>query len=399
MGVQGAAGDVEALVWLLMLALLIAAVTRRFAVPYTVALAAAGFALGLLHLRPAISLTQDSIFLVFLPVLLFQAAVELPWNGLRANLLPVLALAVGGVVLNLALVGAGTHFLLAIPTGIALVFGAIVAATDPVAVVALFRGLRLVERLTLLIEAESLFNDGLAATLYLTVVGAALGSPMSVAADVLLFLKQGIGGVVVGLLLGWLMSFVTGHLDDLLIETAMTLVLAYGSYLVAAHLGVSGMLSVVAAGIVVGSHGLPERVHPEVCAGIKQFWEFVAFIANSLLFLLLGFQTGIVASGFHWRQVLILTALVLLCRAFMVFVLLGIVGLRSEPVPVKWRVVLTWGGLRGAVAMALSLGLPAAIPHRAELQGWILGTTMISLLVQGVTVKPLVRWMGIAREA
>ncbi|MCA1597329.1 MAG: sodium:proton antiporter, partial [Chloroflexi bacterium] len=302
------------------------------------------------------------------------------------------------VILNLALVGAGTHFLLAVPLSLALVFGAIVAATDPVAVVALFRDLHLTSRLTLLIEAESLFNDGLAATVYLTVVGAAQGSPTSLGADVLLFLRQGIGGVAAGLVLGWLMSFITGHVDDLLIETAMTLVLAYGSYLAAAHLGVSGMLAVVAAGIVVGSHGLPERVHPEVCAGIKQFWEFAAFVANSFLFLLLGFQTGLAAGGFHWWQILLLTALVLAARAVMVSSLLGITGRFSAPVPRRWQVVLTWGGLRGAVSMALSLGLPAAIPHRAELQGWILGTTMITLVVQGMTVKPLVRWLGIPCE-
>ena len=391
----------EAVIWLLLLAIVVAAVTKRLAVPYTVALVVVGLGLGYAYhkgftgIGHEINLTPTSIFVLFLPPLLFQAAIEIPWRGLRRNLWHVLALAVGGVMLNLYLVGWGVRLVLGVPLSVALVFGAIVAATDPTAVVALFRDLRVDRRLTLLIEAESLLNDGVAATVFLVVTAAAIGPHSTPGGAVILFIRQALGGVACGAILGWLMGIVTGHVDDVLIETSLTLVLAYGSYLVAERLGLSGMLSVVSAGIMVGNYGLPSKVHPEIRDSIEQFWQFASFLANSLLFLLIGFKAVSLARLFEWPADLALTGIILLCRAIVVFTVVSTTRVVSEKIPLKWHAVLTWGGLRGAVSIALALGLPADLPDRQRILGWVYATTMITLLVQGPTVRYLIQWFKI----
>lgn len=385
----------DAAVGLLLVAIAVAAITKRLDIPYTVALVLVGLLLGSFIAGGSLNLTEDTVLLLFVPALMFQAAIEIPWTGLRRNLWHILGLAVGGVILNSFLVAAAVHSVTRLSFTAALLFGTIVASTDPTAVVALFRDLKINKRLTLLIESESLFNDGVAATLFLTILASAAGSSITVERGVVLFLQQSLGGAILGGLLGWLMSFITGHIDDVLIETALTLVLAYGSYLVADHLHLSGMSSVLVAGLVVGNHGLPNRVHPEIRVSIQRFWEFAAFLANSLLFILMGVKAVSLMKLFRWPQDLILTVIILVCRAIVVFLFLALSRRRNGRIPIRWQVVLTWGGLRGAVSVALALSLPSKLPYQAALLGAVYATTLLTLLIQGSTIKPLVRWLKI----
>ncbi|MDQ2732316.1 MAG: sodium:proton antiporter [Armatimonadota bacterium] len=385
----------DAAVGLLLLAIAVAAITKRLDVPYTVALVVVGLILGSFSAHNSLNLTENTVLLLFVPALMFQAAIEIPWTGLRRNLWHILGLAVGGVILNAFLVAAAVHRVTSLSFTAALLFGSIVASTDPTAVVALFRDLKINKRLTLLIESESLFNDGIAATLFLTVLASATGSSMTLERGAILFFQQCLGGAAIGGLLGWLMSFVTGHIDDLLIENALTLVLAYGSYLVADHVHVSGLTSVLVAGLVVGNHGLPNRVHPEIRLSIQKFWEFAAFLANSLLFLLMGIKAVSLMKLFQWPQDFLLTLIILVCRAVVVFLFLALSRRKNGRIPIRWQVVLSWGGLRGAVSVALALSLPHDLPYAPALLGAVYATTLLTLLIQGSTIKPLVRWLKI----
>jgi len=277
----------------------------------------------------------------------------------------------------------------------AVVFGALISATDPVAVVALFRALGAPKRLAVLLEAESLLNDGTAIVVYSLALTAALTGTFHLGAGIAEFLRVATGGLAVGFLLGWLIAQVISRIDDYLIETTLTTVLAFGSYLVAERLGFSGVLAVVAAGLINGNLG-PQGMSPTTRIVLFNFWEYVAFLANSMVFLLIGLQVNIPTLVANWQPVLGAIAAVLVARAVVTYGL-GWLGNRfSEPMPRRWLHVLNWGGLRGAIALALALSLPAALgPEREMVRVMAFGVVLFTLVVQGMTMKPLLRWLSI----
>ena len=283
---------------LLGLAILVALAARRLRLPYTVGLVLAGAALALTRSHAGLALTHDLIFDVVLPPLLFEAALNLRWRDLRRDLVPVAALSTIGVALCAVVVAAGLVALLGWPLESALVFGALISATDPIAVIALIKESRVTGRLSLLIEAESLFNDGAAAVLFtLILVWAAHdpANPQGPLAAVTTFLVIAGGGLAAGFGVGLIAVMIAGTSDDHLVETALTALGAFGSFLIAEHFGASGVLATVAAGMTMGNLGVltqKERFGisftPHGRAFVLEFWEFAAFLANSLVFLLIG---------------------------------------------------------------------------------------------------------------
>lgn len=379
---------------LLLIAALVAIAVQRLRVPYTVALVIVGLVITF-QSPLALDLTPELILTIFVPPLVFEAAFQLNLAEIRRNLVGILLLAVPGVLVTMLLVGgilAGSNTL---SWPIALVFGALISATDPVAVVAVFRVIGVPKRLAVLVESESLFNDGTAIVLFNLVLAIAITGQFDAVAGVVDFVRVSAGGIAVGVVLGWLTSYLIGRVDDYLIETTLTTVLAFGAYLVAERLDFSGVLAVVSAGIIAGNFG-PQGMSPTTRIVLFNFWEYVAFLANSLVFLLIGLQVNVPLLAASWQPVLWAIVAVLVARVIVVYGLGWLAGKLAEPIPVPWQHVLTWGGLRGAISLALALSLPAALGESVTLlRTMAFGVVLFTLLVPGLTMGGLIRRLKI----
>lgn len=396
--------DEGVFILLFVVATAVAIASRRLQIPYTVALVLAGLALGTLQILEAPHLTEDLLFAVFLPGLLFEAAFHVDAAEFRRNRLAVVALAAPGVVTAILLTAAllvpvadRLDFVEDFDWRTALVFGALIAATDPIAVVGLFKSLGAPRRLTLLIEGESLLNDGTAIVLFTLVVGLVAGRTTS-AADLAGGFVTVVGvGVVLGLAIGLAVAQVIRRVDDPMIEITLTTIAAYGSFLAAEHAGGSGVIATVAAGMVSGNYAARTGMSPSTRIAVESFWEYVAFALNSLVFLLIGFEVHVHALLASWPAILVAYAAVLLSRAAVITAVSGLLRRTRERIPARWSVVLVWGGLRGSLSMVLALGLPPTFPHRDFVVSVTFGVVILSILLQGVSMAPLLRWLGIVR--
>ncbi len=379
---------------LLLIASLVAIVVRRLRIPYTVALVVVGL---LLTSQSTVNfeLTPELILALFVPPLVFEAAFHLNLTELRRNLPQILVLAVPGVILTTLIVGGMLSFGTALSLPAALVFGSLIAATDPVAVVALFRLLGVPKRLAVLVEGESLLNDGTALVLFNLMLAVALTGQFNLVASLTDFVRVSAGGIVLGLALGWATSRLIARIDDYLIEITLTTVLAYGSYLLAEQLHFSGVLAVVAAGLITGSLG-PQGMSPTTRIVLYNFWEYITFLVNSLVFLLIGLQVDLQVLLGAWQPILWAIGAVLLARLVVVYGLSWIISRLTETISMRWRHILAWGGLRGALSLALALSLPASFgPDRELLRTLAFGVALFTLLIQATTMSSLVRRLGI----
>jgi monovalent cation:H+ antiporter, CPA1 family len=387
----------EQLPLVLLIICVIAMLVRRIRLPYTVGLVIAGGVLSLLGLRSGIVLTSHLIFSILLPPLIFEAAFYIPWKELRTEVKPIALLATLGVLVATAITAMGMHFFAGWEWQAALLFGTLIAATDPVSVIATFKEMKVTGRLRLLVESESLFNDGTAAVLFSLAAAWALHgqvTPAFVALDLLLEVG---GGVAIGLGVGAFVLWIAGQTDDHLIEISLTVVAAYGSFLLAQHFHSSGILATLCCGLLLGNYGTLGSISDAGHEAVGSFWEFAAFVANSLVFLLIGQRD----KGFFGQlaqyavPIGIATALVLLGRALTIYLLCA-VFMRSPLVISKaHQHALFWGGLRGALALALVLGLPPSTPRREEIITTTFGVVVFSVIVQGLTMTPLLKRLRI----
>ncbi len=382
----------ELVILMLFVAVLVGITTHRLRIPYTIGLVLVGL---LMTLRGAIEITISPTLILGLlvPPLIFEAAFHMNLRDLRQNLVPIIILAIPGVLLTTILVGGIVSLGAGIALPIALVFGSIVSATDPVSVIALFRKLGVPKRLRVLMEGESLFNDGTAIVIFQLVLTIAITgtSTFNLANSVIDFLLIAGGGLVVGLLLGTLVSELIKRIDDYLIETTLTSVLAFGSFLIAEILGVSGVLAVVAAGLVNGNIG-PRGMSPTTRIVVFNFWEYAAFLSNTFVFLLIGLQIDLSALFQSWQSILWAIAAILVARAASIYGLSRI----GRNIPMPWQHVLYWGGLRGAISLALALSLPTQLGGaNSQIQVMTFGVVLFTLIVQGLSMRPLVHRLGI----
>ena len=390
----GLLGTEQLIIGLLLIISLVAMAVRQFRIPYTVALVLIGLLIAS-QSQLNFELTPELILALFVPPLVFEAAFHISFNELRRNLPGILLLAVPGVVITTLVVGGILRLGTTLSLSVALVFGALIAATDPVAVVALFRALGIPKRLSVLVESESLFNDGTAIVIFNLMVAVELTGRFNLAGSVASFIAVAAGGVLVGLALGWMVSWIIARIDDYLIETTLTTILAFGSYLIAEQFHVSGVLAVVVAGLINGNIG-PRGMSPTTRIVLFNFWEYVAFLANSLIFLLIGLKVDLGAILSAWQPILIAILAVLVARAIVVYGLSWLVNRVAEPIPLKWQHVINWGGLRGAIGLALALSLPISLgPQRDLLIDMAFGVVLFTLLIQGTTMRPLIRRLGI----
>ncbi len=385
--------SVEKMEVLLLVAALVALVTRRVKLPYTVGLVFAGVGLASVGVLEGFPLTKDLIFRSFLPPLIFEAAFFIRWRELRANLVPVLVLACAGVLIASAVIAPAMVYLGGWSWPVAILFGTFMAATDPVSVIAMFKELKVRGRLRLLVEAESLFNDGVAAVLFsiaLLYVGGVSLSPI-VATGALL--RQVGEGIASGTMVAAAVLFLAGRTDEHLVELTFTAVAAFGAFFLAELFQGSGVLAVLVAGLAIGNLGRIGSISHEGHEAVGAFWEFAAFVANSLVFLLIGVREHALASLLIRHLDLIAVAVVatLVGRSISVYGVMALFGRSRHKVEISHQHVLVWGGLKGALSLALAIGLPEGVAYREEIVTVTFGVVALSVIVQGMTMPLLLR--------
>lgn len=402
-------GAVEVIVALLGALTLIALVVRRVRLPLSVALVL--FGLLVAAISPVrLTISPDVVLFALLPGLVFEAAFRLHLADLSRVVGRTVILAIPGVLLVAVVVATVLHLATGLPFGTAFVVGAIVSATDPVAVVASMRDVAAPRQLATLVEAESLFNDGTGVLLFTIAVGA-LHESVDVPAEVVTLAVVIVASLILGAACGFLASRIAALTDDYLVELTLTGVLAYGTYLLADSLGQSGIIATVTAGIVLGSYGRRVGINPRSLQAVDTVWEFVAFVLTALVFLLIGLTSSFAdlaaaAGPITWGVLAIFAG-----RLVVVYGLLGGVRVLAQRLPVRgprssewshirrmpfgWLHVVFWSGLRGAVAFALALALPLDIPDRALLQGTIFGIVLFTLVVQGATARRVILRAGV----
>ncbi|MBA3824753.1 MAG: cation:proton antiporter, partial [Ktedonobacterales bacterium] len=353
---HGLQSTVETLLALLLVIFAVAVVVRWVKLPYPIALVVA----GLLGFQPGfreIHLTPDLILVVFLPILLFEGAYNVSARGLWRNVIPIGLLAVPGVLVGTAVTGTLVHLILKLPWPVALLFGALISSTDPIAVVSLFRELGAPKRLALLVEGESLFNDGASITLFQIILAVVVTNTFNIGGGIMRFFVNVLGALVIGLAVGWGGSRLLRTIDNAQLQITATVIGAYGAYLIAEHLGVSGAIAVVITGLFLGNYGAADGISPSSLSAIGATWEFLGFLGNSFIFLFIGIELSPLILLQNAGVIAIAFVAAVVGRAIAVYALMPWLRERYGIVP-KFRPVLVWGGLRGAVSLALVLSIP-----------------------------------------
>jgi len=383
---------------LLFVAMLTAIAADKLRVPYSVGLVAAGIALAVIHVTIDFPLSKNVVFLVFLPPLVFEAALNIRWSALQRDLPVVMTLAFVGVTVSAGVVAAGMHFIIGWSWVAAALFGSLIAATDPVAVIAFFKETKVPDRLHLLVESESLLNDGVAAVLFAVALQFASGEALTVPGITIEILRAVAGGVAAGALVAGGLLLVAGRTADKLVEITLTTLAAYGSFLLAEHFHLSGVLASLTAGLVVGNLGAEGPITETSRPGVWAFWEYAAFLANSLIFVLIGGHSAGLPLIAIWKPALVASLIIVVARAAAIYPLSALFARSALRIDPRYQHVLVWGGLRGALALALALGLPADLPQRGTIILTAFAVVAISIFCQGLTMSPLLRALGLIEE-
>jgi CPA1 family monovalent cation:H+ antiporter len=335
-----------------------------------------------------------------LPPLVFEAALQLDWRRFRNELPLTLTLAFLGVGIATAVVAGGMHYLAGWSWIGAALFGVLIAATDPVSVIAAFREMGCIPRVSMVVESESLLNDGVAAVGFAVLSAIATGASPGAASIIPAFVWTLVGGLAIGLAVSAAILLIVGRTDDPLVEITLTTIAAYASFLIAEHVHASGIISALAAGLLIGSIGPARALSTAGRDRVRWAWEYFAFLANSLVFILIGMNVanqplrdlGSVAAA-------VAILLVLAGRAVSVYPVSALLRTSRWRLPAAYQHTLFWGGLRGALALALALAVPASVPERNAIIVTAFVVVAFSILVQGLTMPMLIKRLELAEAA
>jgi CPA1 family monovalent cation:H+ antiporter len=406
----------EIFVWLLVAVAVLALVARRLNISYPILFIIGGLLLGLIPKLPEVRLSPELVFLFFLPPLLFPAALFTSWRDFRANLRPISLLAVGLVLFTTVAVAYLAHYFMGLPLSAGFVLGAIISPPDAIAATAIAEHLKIPRRIVTILEGESLVNDATALVAYrFAVVAVATGSFSLARAGGQFVLVCG-GGILAGLFIGWLAAQFHRRVNDAPIEITVSLLTPFTAYLLAERFGVSGVLAVVTAGLYLGRR-MPELLTFKTRLQGGPVWEMVEFLLNGFVFILIGLQLPEVLKALSgdsipvvrliWYALLISFAVIFI-RLLWVFPaaylprLMFKKSFKHEPLP-RWQHVsiVAWTGMRGVVSLAAALALPLTIQNGSRFPGrdLILFLTftviLFTLIVQGLSLPPLIQWLGV----
>jgi monovalent cation:H+ antiporter, CPA1 family len=368
-------------------------------IPYTLLLVIVGLGLALVDIR-LVNLSPELILFIFLPPLLFEAAWNMKWQALKDDWIPIGLYAIMGVVIAIAGIAIGVNEFTTLPIGAALLIGASLSATDAVSVTALFRELGADKRLSTLMEGESLFNDGMAVVAYGFIFTVAINHAVVTSQSATLALLTVVGiGVTIGGLMGFGISYLTQRFDLPLVEQSLTLVSAYGSYIFTEELGGSGVIGVVTTGLILGNFGSRVGMSPRTRIVVSEFWEFLAFFVNSIVFLLIGDQVQFLTLLENTPTIFVTILAMTIARAISVF-LFGAISnqVAQSEISFPVQIILWWGGLRGSVSIALALSLPTSLANRDTIIATVFGVVLFTLLVQGLSTKPIILRLRLAGD-
>ncbi|MBM7570358.1 CPA1 family monovalent cation:H+ antiporter [Aquibacillus albus] len=392
---------------LLAVSIFVIGFAKLIKIPYSIALVIVGLILGLTEIpffeASEQFITQSNVFhaiivSLFLPILLADATLKMPMEHFMEFRRVSLTLAFVGTFFTFLIIGFSTYFLLGLPIPIAFTFAALMSATDPISVISIFKSLGVNKGLSTLMETESLFNDGIAVVLFkiasvylLTYIEMGL---VGLGSGALLFLKFTIGGIIVGAILGYAFSQIIRIYDDYPLEIAFALLLYFGCYFIAEHFHFSGVIAVVIGGLIFGSYGSKVGMTETTKQNINVFMDTITELANSLIFLMVGLEIQNIDMENKWNMIFSGILIVLIARTISVYVSTSL----SKKVPSKWKVILNWGGLKGSLSIALALSLPQTFEGRDTLLILTFTVVLFSLIIQGLTIKPIINKLGLSEK-
>lgn len=396
--------NIESGLLILAAAMTTAIMARQINLPYTIGLVIVGVVISLSEGFFHPQLTHDLIYFFLLPPLLFEASLFIPYHELKRDALPISALAILGTIISAVFIASAMIFLIGWPFIPSLLFGSLIAATDPVAIIAMFKDNKITGRTCLLVEAESLANDGVASILFsCSLIFAHSMTGLDAATIIQDFSRTVFLALIIGSVVGFLSIIITRKSSDHLVETVITILAAYGSFIIAEKFEASGVLSTVMAGLIIGNIGVlggdSKSLSPRGREMVVSFWEVGAFIVNSVIFLLIGINVADIPIDKYGPSIIISTILIcMIGRALAVYPLAALFRNSASRIDIAEQHVLWWGGLRGALGLALALSLPNDMPMRDEIVVVTFAVAVSSIVIQGLSMPILLRKLGFLRS-
>jgi len=394
---------IESIVTLLMIACMVAILAQWIKQPYTIALVIVGLVVALTKLMPDMHISHDVTFTLILPPLLFQGALHMDLANLKDNWRSIAMLAVPGVVCTTFLIGLILNKFIGLEWMYALLFGALITPTDPISVLSILKKAGAPHRLRAILEGESLFNDGTGVVVFTIILGLITGGGhFNLGHTLGKFLIVTGGGALIGVVIGYIAYRILKQLDDHLLEVAITVVLTFGTPLLAEHFHFSGIIAIVVAGLIIGNYGRIYSMSPKTRETLETFWEVIDFIINSLLFLIIGIELQEINKDqlFHlWGPIFITIFTVIFARFIVVYPIIWFRNrIAPNDIPKGWTHVLFWAGLKGSISIALVVGLPQDFVYRSYFLCVAFSVVLFSLIVQAMTMKPLIKYLGLSSE-